>query len=795
MASFTPYWDLKADTQYIQEGSDILIRLSINKEGTVGDSYTLSEKEYLEMIFTLQCLDNVGNVFNAETHYSLFVGNDPDNLTPISDGITGNRFLNGRHKCKIEKNNFYLPSTIISEDVYYIMIHCKRDGTFNNIESVVFNLQSVNVIHYGNISPSGILRANKATINYDSKEIWVTPGLTVKDEEHLYCIGDIEYGADSTLFIQGFGRKRPYQPNVDNASDTSPRVFFPAYRLLEMTPDDLPEKHITDHSAYLIPDDLSFPIEGINKEVKVNIADESGKIFKSGLSFNPNGQFLQTFLHDSEPSDVYFKIEIVDILKTYTTEEERFAINQRYKAYQMWVCPMDVSNIAATDEKPKPNHLYQLKDNVVYPYVINGEYDEGVIKPLFKSSDWNDLGYYDVSLGSGIVGEKRIFRFLENATEGSVIQIITDPDLGTIHVGEYFGHTVYPRILTTSKNQVSCSLVGGDDITKYGLDLTPDGYLIGTAYALSTDFSANDDIKLNFQIKVYDTEGSSTIGDFKLKIVRGLGQNYLSSHIVPSVQFERDWFKCISTPSFSQTGFHRQSDDRYGLQKVPRILLKENFVSQNYNYTNLNDLKKVLRENIIDPTGATIPNGKFKMVIGNYKIMSALDNKGNLLYDLVFREVHPEGTQVSVSTNPRIYTSIDNGLLAEMFGLRQNIYKAVGEDITNLVKDPTDLVNRGLYVDAIPGISDEMIDTVPRFMNHPYIEDGIEKKFMPIIPVAYCDPGKGEAFFQMLLQNNEHSSMVSTEFEVTAVEFGYFSQEHNRYVHDTFRISLQNDII
>ncbi|AXC39164.1 UNVERIFIED_ORG: hypothetical protein [Escherichia phage CMSTMSU] len=36
------------------------------------------------------------------------------------------------------------------------------------------------------------------------------------------------------------------------------------------------------------------------------------------------------------------------------------------------------------------------------------------------------------------------------------------------------------------------------------------------------------------------------------------------------------------------------------------------------------------------------------------------------------------------------------------------------------------------------GISDEMLDTVPRFMNHPYEENGVEKKFMPIIPVAYC---------------------------------------------------------
>ena len=793
MTTFTPRWDIKADARYIQEGQDILVRLSINKETTTDDSYILNENEYLEMILTIQGLDSSDAVFQPEDHYAVYVGNDESNLTPISSGITGNKLINGKHKCKIDKTQFDLSASTNTEDVYFIKLHCKDDGTFNNSEQINFYLQAVNVMYYGNISPSGEIGSNEVTIEYDSQEVWVTPGIEIGDDDKLYCIGDIEYGSNSTLFVQGFGRRRPFILGTDTSTDLSPRVFYPAYRLLDMTPAEVPARHITDDYAILRPIDNIWPVFGINKEIKVNIQTSSGELLDSGLVFNPNGQFLQTFLYDSDACDAYFKVEIVDILSTYSYDTDRFAINQRFKAYQMWVCPDNVDGIYADGDKPLPNHLYQLKDNVVYPYVISGEYDLGETKPVFKSSDWIDLGYYDSSLGENIIGEEKMFRVLVNAEEGNSIDFTTDSDLGSIHVGEYFGHSTYPQIQTTSTNQVSYVLDGGpDDIRKYGLDLTADGFLVGTAYAKSLDFSANDDINLEFNIKAYDTEGGVASKLFKLKIVRGFGQNYLSAHIVPSVYFEREWFKCISTPSFTNQAFHRQSDDRYGLQKVPRILLKENFLSQNYTYTTLSDIKKVLRENIINQTGATIPDGKFRMVMGNYKVMSALDNQGNLQYDILYREVLPAGSLVSVSKNPRSYTQIDNGTLGEIFGLRQNIFAAIGEDTTNLVKDPTDLQNRGLYVDAIPGISDEMLDTVPRFMNHPYEEDGVKKKFMPIIPVAYCAPGKGEAFFNTLLQNNEHGKMVGVEFEITGVEFGFFAHESENYVHDTFLISLQN---
>lgn len=801
MASFTPLWDLKAQASFIQESNSILVALSINKaQATSGDSYNLDPNEFIQSIITIQAYDENDNPINADDHYTLSVGDDANNLTPISTGITGNKLINGRHRTKLATTSFTLTGGVLTQDVYYYSLYCKNDETFNGKETVKFFLDNVDTNHLGNISNSGEIRVATATITYDSTEIWVTPGVVAGDDRHLYTIGDIDFGADSTLFIQAFGRKRPYDDDIDNPTedpnmDNSPRVFYPGYRLLSITEAELPPTHVTDNVELIQPATLDWPIVGINKEVGVNLENiVSARVSTSGLIFNPNGQFLQTFLYQSDPSDVYFKIQLFDLDTSYTNSTERFAINQRYKAYQMWVSPSDVSSIYSQNNNPLPNHLYQLKDNITYPYVIQSELVGGSLVPIYNSDDWNDLGYYDASMGSGIIGETKIFRLLMNNGKSSVINIITDPDLGTIHVGEYFGHTVYPKIETSSTAQVSYELGAGDDITKYGMDLTPDGYLVGKAYALSTDFSANDDIKLNFTINVYDSEGSKASQQFKLKIVRGFGENYLSANLVPSVQFERDWFKCISTPSFVNYALHRQSDNLYGLRKVPRMLLKENYLSQTYNYTNLNDLKRVLRSSVINTTGgAPLPDGKFKMVIGNYKIMSALDDKGNLLYDLLYREVHPAGTNVAVSLNPRSYTNIDNGLLAEFFGLRQNIYQAIGEDTTNLVTDPTDLLNRGLFVEAIQGLSVEMLDTVPRYMNHPFEESGIVPKFMPIIPVAYCEPGKAESFFNTLIQNNEHGSMVSTEFEITAVEFEYYAQEFEKYISNKFQIALQNN--
>lgn len=789
MTTFNPIWDLKADTSVIVEGADTFIRLSINrKDTTEGNEYSVLDNEYLEIKLKI---GGNGETY-SDSDYTLYIGESTSSLQPISNGTTGNTAISGNHTIRLAAKYFDLQGSTLKKDVYFLKLHCVDDQTWDGPKDITFTLESV--IKYtiiddqiANSEDSGTIRLNSAIITYDdSKEIWVTPGITTGEDKKLYTIGGLSYGGNSTIFVQAFGRSRDYNGNTDN-DDLSIRVFYPLYRHMPYSVNNLPIATVTGKRTVLNPSTSAFPIVGKDKEIPITIVDDIGNIVNTGTKFNPNGQILQTMLYQSDPVDAFINVRLESILSSYTTPNEAFDIGCRFKAYQMWVCPTDASYIKGG---PKPGHLYQLHDNSTYPYVVKGEYENGVLKPSFVEADWNDLGYYDEGLGAGMIGQERLFRVLVNASTGDDMQFETDSNLGEIHVGEYFGHSVYPVIKATG-TLVTYRLTGGDDIRKYGLDLTADGILVGTAYARNQDFSANDDINLTFNVTANDKSGSSVKGDFKLRIIRGFGPNYLSSHLVPSVNFEREWFKCISSPTFASQGYYRQSDDHYGLRKVPRMLLKENFVSQNYNFSTLNNLKTVLRKGIIDVTGgAPVPTAAFGLVIGNYKIISALDNNGSLLYDILFREIHPSGTEVPVSLNPRQYTEQDVDTLTEIFGLRQNIFKLVGEDVTNLLSDPTDFANRGLIVDAIHGLSDEMIDTVPRFMNHPYIEDGVKAGFMPIIPVAYFMPGQAEAFFNKLIQNNEHSLMVGTEFEVSQVEFGFFAQQYANYVPNKFMIPL-----
>lgn len=113
MTTFTPRWDIKADARYIQEGQDILVRLSINKKSTTDDRYVLNEEEYLEMILNIQCLDSSGAVFDPEPHYTFYVGNDENSFVPISDGTTGNKLVMVSINVKLAKKNLTYQQTLI----------------------------------------------------------------------------------------------------------------------------------------------------------------------------------------------------------------------------------------------------------------------------------------------------------------------------------------------------------------------------------------------------------------------------------------------------------------------------------------------------------------------------------------------------------------------------------------------------------------------------------------------------------------------------------------------------------
>lgn len=791
MANFEPRWDLKADTTVVIEGQTTYVRLQLSKSDTTSTnmSYTVGDDQYLEFSFSIT---GSGETLE-ERDFELFVGESMSTLVNINQGTTGTKKMIGNHKVKLTRKSFLVPNNTAKIDTYLMKLTCLEDGVWDGPEQLHFTVNYVDIItlvdgQIANQEEAGSIGTANVDISYNNDtEYWVTPSIIARGEK--YCIGALNYGSDSRLFVDAYGQCRRFDPDTDLTlypDDPANRVFYPTYQIQPLSTSSIPPEHITGSGTVLVPKSSA-----LNEEGDVLIKDTLGNLVDCGLKFNANGQLLQTFVYESEPVDAYFKAKVVPLSSLYGPNNSPYYVGKRFKAYQMWICPDSHDNIKG---EVKPGHLYQLKDNIVYPYVIKSEYVNGVEFAVFEEDKWNDLGIYDISMGIGLINQERLFRVLVNASTGGGIDFETDANLGRIHVGEYFGHTVYPQIKATG-TLVTYRIVESsspDDIRKYNLDLTADGFLVGTAYARSSDFSANDDIKLEFDVIANDKSGASVTKRFNITIIRGFGQNYLGASLCPSKTFERSWFSTISTQLyFDNKTYYRESDDRYGVQKIPRMLLKENFVSQNYDYTSLNAIKKVLQNEIVDPEhGAPTPDDVFSLVIGNYKIVSALDSLGNVVYDLLYRELHPSGTRVSVSLNPRKYTTTDNDVFAEIFGLRQNIFKAVGEDVTNLYTDPDDMMNRGLFVPAIQGLSDEMTDTVPRFMNHPYEDDGLKPQFMPVLPVAYFKPGQAEAFFNRMIQTNEHTSMVNTEFEVHGVEFTFHTSQYELYVQDKFIIPI-----
>lgn len=783
MANFEPQWDLIADTNTIQEGQTTYFRLRLKKSQSTStdNTYVLTDDQYLEFTYNIV---GAGETLE-ERDFIVSVGESTSSLVPIGNAGTGVSTTQGTHVVKFSTKSYDL-SSVSYIDAYYFKIECPQDGIWDGPESLTFNIDSINVItlldgQIANTLPSGVLGTTSSTLNYNTtNEIWLTPGLTTHGS-NLYTIGGVGYGAESRLFVQAFGKSQ----SISGATN----VFMPAYEVLTILDSEKPSTNITGSGTILVPD-LS---NGLLEEVPLLVKDSTGNLVNTGLKFNGNnGQIIQTMLYDSDPIDAYIKIRVVSVKRYYSTEADAYYVGKRFRAYQTWIAPTDTSDF---HDVPISGHLYQLKDTTIYPYVVSEDVFEGNPVISYDATKWYDLGIYNESLGSGIINNTRIFRIILNGDTGTDISFETDANLGTIHVGEYFGHTVYPKIVASGSDLITYEInesTSPNDIRKYGLDLSADGFMIGTAYALSTDFSANDDIKLEFDVVATGKNGKSLTQRFNITIVRGFGQNFISADIQPSLTMERTWFNTISTTAFSQAQYYRASDPRYGVRKVPRILLKENYVDTTHNWPGIKQTVTNIRNGIVNTTsGAPTPDGSFRLVLGNYKVRSALDNAGNVLYDVLYREVHPEGTQVSLSLNPLVYTDYSNSIISEIFGLRQNVYLVLGEDTVNLLTDPTDLNNRGIVVDAIGGLSDEMIDTVPRFMNHPYIEDNIQAEYFPGIVVAYLQPGQGETFFNTLIQNNEHGALLNYEFEVTGVEFSYYVQDNARYERENFTATLK----
>jgi len=790
MANFSPKWDLVLDSTTIIEGQSTYARLRLSKQSSIdpNSDYNLNTDQYLQISYTI----NLNGDAVQERDYNIYVGENITSLMPMADAGTGNNKINGTHVVKFNKKEFNLSSDYL--DTYFIEIVCPEDGIWDDSQNISIVLNSVQLYQVDgeqilSISDSGIIGNSTVKLLYDNTfDTWVTPDLTTH-QTNLYTIGEVAYGSESRLFIQAYGFSRPYVENEDRfIDDLSNRVFVPTYKLIDLDIAAIPANHMTGKGTVLKLDSNDV----ISEEMKVLVMDDTTSFVDSGLKFNGNGQLLQSLLYDSEPVDAYFKAEIVPLTYYYADPSSAYYEGKRFKAYQMWIAPDDVSVFAETSQ-PKPGHLYQLKDTKIYPYVAKTEIYQGESKLIFDESAWNDLGVYSESMGASIIGLQKVFRIVLNNDDGSGISFDTDPNLGVIHVGEYFGHSKFAKITASGSDLITYTISdkSTDDITKYNLNLTADGYMVGTAYCKTIDFDENDEVPLKFTVIATNKKGTSIEQEFQLTIIPGFSQNYISSTLNMSTAFERKYFQCISSQQFNNYKFYRESDPRYGRQKVPSILLKENFVNPAQDWTDIKDVKKRLRDGIIDTVnGAVIPDSVFQYVVGNYKVITAVDNNGNELYDVLYREMLPFGSNPKPETDPRKYNVQDYFTLTEVFGIRQNVFNILGEDVRNLNADPDDFENRAVSVPELDNVSVAMVDTVPRFMSHAMTDTGVKNGYRPMMVVAYCNAGEGDLLFDNLVTSSEHKNMLGEIIEVQVVNFTYFSEEEGKYIQQEFAIPI-----
>lgn len=772
MANFTPQWDINTSKPILLEGEDSLNTVTISKydkNDMANYTYELGADFDLVLTYTVEYL---GSTIDDDD-VVISVGLDSNNLTPISEYNINEPYTQGKHTVNLAKsytvvdNNHSLPA-------FYIKIHANNDGVWDAAESVSLKIESVRAIEKRDglvigDNPSGIIVNGQVVIQIsDTNEIWLTPDL-ITHGTTLYSIGSIDYGVESRMFVMAYGRR---QPN---------RVFVPAYRIIDAT--NVPTTHVTGRGTVT----KSEGVRILNtEEERVLVMDETGNYIKSGLVFCSNGQFLQSFNYETDlPYDMYVTVEVVAPTYYYTAPEDAFYIGKRFRAYQKFIAPADVSNIEGTI---LPNHMYQLKDTSVYPYVVKEVLVQGVSKILFEADRWIDLGTYDATLGAGLIGSTRTFRIIINNKSGTNIDFITPPDLGSIHNGEYFGHSKYPKIEATGGYLMSYTVepaLSQDNIGNYGLSLSADGLMCGKARVPVDEFGAQDSKVLHFTVRATSEKGLSQLQEFFIKIVNGTYDTVMEAKCIPSRIFERQWFSIIASKMFDGLKYYRPADNRYGLQRLPRILVKENFMNPQ-SFTTLPEIRKLLRNGIITDTDPIL-QGSFNVSLGNYKVKTAMDNEGNMLYDVLYRELLPVGTIATVDETGYNYTTMD---IEEFYALRGNIYNVIGEDTKNLLAYTDDYNNRGVVVEKY-GYA-RMIDSVPRFMKHPDTEQGAVAGLSFIVPVAYLEVGEGERFMQFAASAKRLSDLLNTVFEIQAVEFEYYTQTTGGLRPESFRVELPN---
>jgi hypothetical protein len=338
----------------------------------------------------------------------------------------------------------------------------------------------------------------------------------------------------------------------------------------------------------------------------------------------------------------------------------------------------------------------------------------------------------------------------------STVTWLVDPDLGTIDNGST--STFYVAAVNVGGLPLSYRLLSGSDSKlPQGLELLENGLIAGrvsfNTFALDGGTTTFDvipqngesnpttfDLVYTFTVNAYSSNGVvDTNRVFTITVTRAYNEPYENLYIqAMPPQADRDLLESLlqNTDIFPVDRIYRQSDPNFG-------------VAQQVVYNHAYGLTSATLDNYV----ASLDLNHYwkNLVLGSIQTAQALDDNGNVLYEVVYSKV------------------VDN------------LVNDAGESVAKQVVLPfpidyDDLTNvTSVYPNSLVNMRDQVIDTVgqisnilPRWMLSQQ-SDGRVLGFTPAWVIAYCNPGQsGQIAYNIKTQFGEILNKV--DFEVDRYE-------------------------
>lgn len=606
--------------------------------------------------------------------------------------------------------------------------------------------------------------------------IWVTPPNILKKDDGINAdaivpfainqtqnypkgatIGELNYGADSTAFVFAFHE------------DGLPGEIPAFHNLIHI--DAAERQTILDewqtYDSTISEDNLLFarknaPSSSISSSIDISyqtffndsITDVSTT---TGLRLGSNGQLLGTLSVVDSRRVLLFKVQSVDL--------PEYASGVTYYSYSHVTYGSDI---------------YKLKSGISTPHIAS------TIAP--NTTAWSLVGTYTEQTAPIV----RTFALVLNTRQSGNIGFTTLPDLGVIKAGQIIGESLNLTVeaVSASGEYITYSI---DDEQKSSLDTLPDmvdGYY--PCIPIGMDVTGDGTIigrpgfpldgsgvgKYRFIIKAHTTNGGVRSQEFELDVQAGFDNNNVRAEFRLSREHERTWFNMVSSEVLQELDLYRPTDPRYGIQRFPKMLLKDNLVGNlqkrfgtgGESITNIRTTaSKYLSDNSISG---------IDLNMGNTKYITALDDDGEPLYDIIYKELTSANRDIDLSIDG---TDRDQDKNYTIDGVKDTLVLVLGSNDQVFNDDPTD----PRRFEVSPEDASTYFDSLPLWMTNPDTSDGAVATFNVALPIAYVLPGEGARFFQLGLEKNTLGLFLNTNvsFENIYLEYTLYPSRPVDVIH------------